>query len=192
MVSSELLYAGLLLVVGLERLSELIISTRNARAAFARGGVEVGRGHFPVMVALHALFLPACLLEVLLFNRPLPSAWPAALTLVVAAQALRYWAIASLGERWNVRIVFVPGDPPVRRGPYRWLRHPNYVAVVLELAALPLVHGGWLTALLFSLGNVLVLRARIRAEEAALGTSYAATFAGVPRFVPFATGDRDR
>ncbi len=184
MVSSLQLYLGLLLLVGVERLVELGLSTRNARAAFARGGVETGRGHFPAMVALHALFLPACFAEAVLFERSAPALWPLALAAVIAAQALRYWAIASLGSRWNVRIVFVPGEAPVRRGPYRWLRHPNYVAVVVELFALPLVHGAWLTALLFSLLNALVLRARIRAEEEALGAPYASSFAGVPRFVP--------
>lgn len=184
MVSSQPLYLLLLLLVGIERLFELVLSTRNARAAFRRGGVEAGRGHFPAMVALHALFLPACLAETILLDRAVPTLWPLALAAVLFAQALRYWAIASLGSRWNVRIVFVPGEAPVRRGPYRWLRHPNYVAVVVELLALPLVHGAWMTALLFSLLNAWVLRARIHAEEEALGRPYAASFAGVPRFVP--------
>ena len=100
------------------------------------------------------------------------------------AQALRYWAIASLGEYWNTRIIVVPGLPPVTRGPYRFLRHPNYVAVVLELAAVPLIHGAWVTALVFSLGNALLLWVRIRAEETALGSAYAQTFADKPRFIP--------
>ena len=104
--------------------------------------------------------------------------------MVLAAQALRYWAIATLGWRWNTRIVVVPGAAPVTAGPYRWVRHPNYVAVIAEMLALPLVHGAWLTAAVFSLGNALLLRVRIRAEEQALGTSWQQAFAGRPRFVP--------
>ncbi len=104
--------------------------------------------------------------------------------MVLGAQALRYWAIATLGWRWNTRIVVVPGTAPVTAGPYRWVRHPNYVAVIAEMIALPLVHGAWLTALVFSVGNALLLRVRIRAEEQALGEPWQHAFAGRPRFVP--------
>lgn len=162
-----------LVVVGLtalERLAELVVSTRNARWSFARGGVESGRGHFPAMVALHTGLLVACVVEVLVADRPfLPwLGWPA-LALVVASQALRWWCIATLGPRWNTRVIVVPGLPLVDRGPYRWLRHPNYVVVVLEGIALPLVHTAWVTALAFTVLNaVLLLRFRIPAEERAL------------------------
>jgi methyltransferase len=185
MVSSHAWYLGLLGLLAAERLVELVLSRRNAARAFARGGVETGQGHFRVMVVFHSLFLGACAVEVLGLARPFPGALGlGALGGALAAQGLRYWAIASLGDRWNTRIIVVPGLPPVTRGPYRYLRHPNYVAVVLELAAVPLVHGAWVTALVFSLGNALLLWVRIRAEEAALGTGYAQAFAGKPRFIP--------
>ena len=164
-----------LVVVGLtavERLAELVVSTRNARWSFARGGVESGRGHFPPMVVLHTALLVACVVEVVVGPRPfLPwLGWPA-LALVVASQALRWWCIATLGPRWNTRVIVVPGLPLVDRGPYRWFRHPNYVAVVVEGIALPLVHTAWVTALVFTaLNAVLLLRFRIPAEERALET----------------------
>lgn len=185
MVSSPHAYLGLLGLLAVERLVELVLSKRNAARAFARGGVETGQAHYRVMVVFHSLFLGACAAEAWGLERPFPGALGyAALGVAVGAQALRYWAIASLGERWNTRIIVVPGLAPVTRGPYRLLRHPNYVAVVLELAAVPLVHGAWVTALVFSLGNALLLRVRIRAEEEALGALYAETFADRPRFIP--------
>lgn len=153
-----------------ERLAELVLSARHARWAFARGGVEAGRGHFPAMVALHTALLVAPLVEVVAADRPfLPwLGWPA-LVLVMAAQALRWWCIATLGRQWNTRVIVVPGAPLVARGPYARLAHPNYVAVVLEGVALPLVHTAWVTALAFTLLNaVLLLRFRIPAEERAL------------------------
>jgi methyltransferase len=189
MVSSVPAYLALLVLVALERGVELVLSARNARAARARGGVESGRGHYPVMATFHAFFLVACAVEVLFLHRPFPGllGW-AALAAVVLAQPLRYWAIATLGWRWNTRIVVVPGEPPVTTGPYRWVRHPNYVAVVTEMAALPLVHEAWLTAVVFSLGNAWLLWVRIRAEERALGPAWESAFSGRPRFVPGGSG----
>jgi methyltransferase len=185
MVTSVQLYLGLLVAVATERGVELVLSARNARLARERGGVETGQGHYPVMAVFHGLFLVACALEVVLLRRPFPGAlgW-LALAAVLAAQALRYWAIATLGWRWNTRIVVVPGAPPVTGGPYRFVRHPNYVAVIAEMVALPLVHGAWLTAVFCSLGNAWLLRVRIRAEEQALGEPWEHAFAGRPRFVP--------
>ena len=189
MVISVPAYLALLALVALERGGELVLSARNARLARARGGVETGQGHYPVMAAFHALFLVSCALEVVLLHRPFPGAagW-VALGVVLAAQALRYWAIGTLGWRWNTRIVVVPGASPVTAGPYRFVRHPNYVAVIAEMVALPLVHGAWLTALVFSLGNAWILRVRIRAEERALGDAWRNAFAGRPRFVPGGQG----
>ncbi|MCZ2264997.1 MULTISPECIES: isoprenylcysteine carboxyl methyltransferase family protein [unclassified Isoptericola] len=167
---SAALYAALVLATGLERLAELVVSARHARWSFARGGVESGRGHFPAMVALHTGLLVACVVEVLVADRPfLPwLGWPM-LALVLASQGLRWWCIVTLGERWNTRVIVVPGLPLVRRGPYRWLAHPNYVAVVVEGVALPLVHTAWVTALAFTVLNAwLLLGFRIPAEERAL------------------------
>ena len=164
-------YVLLVAAVGIERLAELVVSTRNARWALARGGVEYGRGHYPVMSAMHAALLVACVVEVAVADRPfLPwLGWPM-LSLVVAAQALRWWCVATLGHQWNTRVIVVPDLPLVTSGPYRWLRHPNYVAVVVEVAALPLVHTAWVTALVFTLANAAVLSVRIPVEERALAT----------------------
>ena len=178
-------YLAFLALFGVERGAELVLSRRNARIALSRGGVEAGAEHFRWMAAVHALFLPACAAEVLLLGRPFPGAagWAFAAA-AIAAQALRWWAIASLGWRWNVRVIVVPSEPPVRRGPYRLLRHPNYVAVAVEMLCVPLVHGAWLTALVFSILDLLLLRVRIRVEEEALGRSWQQAFDGVPRFIP--------
>jgi len=185
MVTSQDLYLGFLGLLGLERLGELLLSLRNARRARAAGAVEAGRGHYPVMVAFHSLFLLCCGAEVMLVPRSFPGVlgW-AALAVAVLAQALRYWAVASLGVRWNTRVLVWPGVPPVTSGPYRFLRHPNYLAVVLEMVAVPLVYGAWVTAVVFSLGNILLLRVRIRSEEKALGPSWAEAFVGRPRLLP--------
>lgn len=171
-MTSVWLYALLVVAVGLERLGELVISKRNARWSFDRGGVETGRGHYPFMVVLHTGLLVACLVEVLLLDRPFLHwlGWPA-LALVVAAQSLRWWCIATLGAQWNTRVIVVPGLPLVAKGPYRFMRHPNYVAVVVEGVALPLVHSAWLTALAFTALNAPLLLVRLRAEETALGRS---------------------
>ena len=163
-------YVLLLAGTSVERLIELRVSNRNARWAFERGGREAGRGHFGPMVLLHSGLLVACALEPLLAGRPFLAALaiPAAV-LALASQALRWWCIATLGPRWNTRIVVVPGLPLVRRGPYRLLPHPNYVVVVLEGVALPLVATAWVTALTFTVLNaVLLLGFRIPAEERAL------------------------
>jgi len=170
MVTSASAYVGLVALVVCQRLAELRLSRGNAGKAFARGGVEYGRGHFPAMAVLHAAFLCSCVLEVALLRRPFPGTlgW-IALGGFLLAQGLRYWAIASLGDRWNVRVIVVPGEAPVMRGPYRFLRHPNYLAVAVEMVALPLVHGAFLTAIVFSTLNAALLRLRIRTEELALG-----------------------
>ena len=120
-------------------------------------------------VVMHSLFLPSCALEVWVLSRPWrPALGFSMLALVALTMALRYWAISTLGRRWNTRVVIVPGRELVSGGPYRWMRHPNYLAVVVEIAALPLVHGAWGTAIAFSLLNLLVLRVRLSVEEAAL------------------------
>ena len=180
-------YLALLAALALERVHELRRSRRNAAWAFARGGVEVGRGHYAVMAALHTAFLAGCAAEVLLLDRPFRAALGVPmLALAAIAQGLRYWAIATLGPRWNVRVIAIPGAPAVTTGPYRFLRHPNYAAVVLEGFAVPLVHGAWITALVFSVANAALLAVRIRCEERALAEhcDYAARLGAAPRFVP--------
>jgi len=170
-VNGLVAFAALVALVGVERLAELVVSTRNAAWSLARGGVEYGRGHYPVMVALHSGFLVAMLAEAWV-RRPEVPPWLAwsMLAVVIAAQALRWWCIATLGHRWNTRVIVVPGLAPVTTGPYRWLRHPNYVAVVVEGVALPLVHSAWVTAIVFTIANAALLAVRIRVEDAALST----------------------
>ena len=165
-------YVLLVGLVALERLAELVVSRRNLAWSLARGGSEHGKGHYPVMVVLHTALLVGAVVEVAVAERPfLPAlGWPM-LALVIASQALRWWCIHTLGPRWNTRIVVVPGWPLVHRGPYRVLPHPNYVAVVLEGAALPLVHTAWVTALVFTVLNLPLLAVRIRAEEAAMAAA---------------------
>lgn len=186
-MDTRLLYTGLVAAVAVGRVIELRIAERHRRSLLARGGVEAGAGHYPWMVALHTAFLLACPLEVWLQDRPfLPVLAAAMLVLLALAVALRWWVIAALGERWTTRILILPGTSPVTGGPYRFLRHPNYLAVVTEIAVLPLVHTAWTTALGFSMLNAWMLRVRIRAEEAALGgaSDYQAAFAGRPRLLP--------
>jgi len=165
-------YVVLLVAVTLERLLELIVSTRHAAAMLARGAKEYGAGHYPAMVVLHAALLVGCLVEVLVADRPFIPAlgWPM-LVVVVAAQALRWWCISTLGEQWNTRVIVSATMPLVDRGPYRRLRHPNYVAVTAEGLALPLVHTAWVTALVFTVANVALLAVRIRVENGALSTA---------------------
>lgn len=169
MVSSEAAYTVLILLVALERLAELAVSNRNLRWSRRHGGIETGAGHYPAMVLLHSALLVGCLAEVWLLDRPFTPllGWPT-LALAVAAQALRWWCISTLGQQWNTRVVVIPGADRVSSGPYRHLRHPNYVAVVLEGLALPLAHTAWLTAVVFSALNAALLRLRIRSEAGAL------------------------
>ncbi|GAB3170659.1 isoprenylcysteine carboxyl methyltransferase family protein [Streptomyces incanus] len=160
----------LVAAVAAERMAELVVSVRHSRWARARGGVEHGRGHYPVMVALHTALLAGVLVEVAVAGRAfVPVVGWSALCAVVLLQGLRWWCVRSLGPRWNTRVIVVPGLPLVRRGPYRWLRHPNYLVVAAEGVALPLVHSAWLTALLFTAANAAVLTVRLRVENAALG-----------------------
>lgn len=154
--------------VALQRLFELVIARGNERKARARGAVERGRGHYTFIVALHVLWLVSTLVEALLRGPDFPTYWPVPLALFLLVQLLRYWAIASLGENWNTRILVVSGAKPVRRGPYRYLRHPNYVVVVVEILVFPLIFGAWITALVFTVLNAAVLSVRIREENRAL------------------------
>jgi methyltransferase len=171
-MSSLLLYTVLVLLVAVERLAELVTARRNATWSLERGGTEYGRGHYPVMVLLHTGLLAGCLAETAWGGRAFVPAlgWPM-LALALAAQALRWWCIRTLGPRWNTRVIVVPDLPLVDGGPYRLMRHPNYLAVVVEGAALPLVHGAWITATCFTLLNVPLLAVRLRCENAALSAA---------------------
>lgn len=152
-----------LALVTAQRLGELVLARRNTARLLAKGGVEVGARHYPLLVALHAAWLIG--LWLLAWNRPVSLAW---LIAFVILQGLRVWVIASLGGRWTTRIIVLPGASLVKRGPYRFVSHPNYVVVACEIAVLPLAFGLPLYALAFSLLNAGVLFIRIRAEGRAL------------------------
>jgi methyltransferase len=152
-----------------ERLVELALSKRNLGWSRAHGGVEFGHSHYPFMVALHVFLLAGSLIEVWVWQRPLiPALSWTMLVLVIGSQALRWWCIATLGRQWNTLVVIVPGMTKVTRGPYRWLTHPNYVAVVIEGVALPMVGFAWATAVIFTLLNIPLLITRLRVENEAL------------------------
>jgi methyltransferase len=186
-MDSRLLFSLLVGLAALARLAELRLAARHRAHLLARGAHEVGAGHYPWMVLLHAGWLVAAPLEVWFLGRPFhPLAGGIACGAFLAAMALRYWVIATLGERWTTRILVLPGAPVVAAGPYRFIRHPNYLAVIVEIAALPLVHGAWWTALGFSLANAALLAVRIRAEEAALtaSSSWGEELGARPRLLP--------
>jgi methyltransferase len=175
-VSSLGWFVALVVAVGLERLAELRLTRQHERTLFFRGAIEHGRRHYPVMVALHTGLLLAAPLEAWLLERPfLPAlGWPL-VGVVALTMALRWWVIATLGDRWTTRVIVVPGAPLVAGGPFRFLPHPNYLAVALEVVALPLVHTAWWTAAAFGLANLALLRVRIRVEDRALGRRAAGT-----------------
>ncbi len=157
------LYAVVGFIVA-QRLAELARATRNTRRLLARGAVEAGAGHYPAIVALHIAWLAAMLLAV---APETPASLPL-LAVFVALQSGRIWVIAALGERWTTRVIVLPGAPLVARGPYRWVKHPNYLIVCAEIAVVPLIFGAWWIALVFSVLNLVMLWHRIRIEDAAL------------------------
>ena len=185
MVISLPVYLGIIAALALERGFELYIAQRNATRAFAAGAVEIGQRHYRAMVALHGAFLVACAVESIARGSGASAAVAApAIAAELFAQFLRYWVILTLGRRWNTRIIVFPDARPVTSGPFRFVRHPNYLAVTIELVAVPLIGGAWVTAIVFSLGNAILMMVRIPAEERALGQSYAGAFASLPRFLP--------
>lgn len=155
-------------LVAFQRLLELRLSRRNERRARTRGAVERGAGHYKPIVAAHTSWLISTFVEGALRGPDFPAFWPIPLALFLLVQPVRYWAIFSLGENWNTRILVVPGAKLVRRGPYRYVKHPNYVVVIVEILAFPLIFGAWITALVFSILNALLLHVRIKEENRAL------------------------
>jgi methyltransferase len=188
-VSSQIAFTFLLALLAIERLYELRLSARNVRWALSQGGVESGQAHFGWMKLLHTSLFVGCLLEVWWIGSPF-TLWLAVpmLTLALLSQALRYWAISALGRRWNVGVVVVPSDA-VTSGPYRWMRHPNYLAVITEGIVVPLIHSAWITAVVFTVLNAVLLWVRIRCEERALTQHcrYQERLGARARFVPMAS-----
>jgi methyltransferase len=157
--------AAILAAVALQRLAELVLARRNTRALLAAGGVEVGAGHYPFLVGVHVLWFVVLAAWIARGPAAFHGEWAAA---YLALQPLRAWTMLSLGRFWTTRIITVPGVPPVRRGPYRFVRHPNYIVVAGEIAALPLAFGAWPLAVAFTVLNAVALTLRLRAENAAL------------------------
>ena len=155
-------------LIAAQRLLELAYSRRNECRLRARGAIERGTGHYPVMVATHTLWLVSTLVEGLVRGPEIPAWWPVPLAAFLLVQPLRYWAILSLGANWNARILVVPGGKLVRSGPYRFFPHPNYGVVAVEILNFPLIFGAWITAIVFSLLNAALLYVRIRTENRAL------------------------
>ena len=162
-----LAYTLLIAAVAVERVAELVVSQRNLKWSRAHGGVEFGAGHYPVMVVLHTGLLVGCLVEAA-HREFIPALGWSMFAVAVAAQILRWWCITTLGHQWNTRVVVVPNAGRVTRGPYRLFSNPNYVAVVAEGIALPLVHSAWITALVFTAANAVLLWVRISVENKAL------------------------
>jgi methyltransferase len=161
----------LIILVAIERVVELTVSKRNLSWSKDHGGIEFSFGHYPFMVILHTCLLVGSLAEIYLFKPKLiPGLAWTMFVLVIASQILRWWCVTTLGRRWNTRIVIVPNLPPVTSGPYKYLAHPNYIAVIIEGFALPMVGSSWITATVFTSLNIPLLIVRIRAENRALAT----------------------
>ena len=169
---SVMLFIGLILATGAERIYELVVSTRNAKLAFKSGGIEYGHGHLPFMIALHTGLLAGAIIEVVFFDRQfLGSPGWIFLAIAIGCQSARYWFIWALGSQWNTRVIVIPGAQLVRKGPYSlpWLRHPNYWVVAIEGIALPMVPSACITAAIFTaLNAALLLGFRIPTENKAL------------------------
>lgn len=177
----------LVICLGIQRLLELHLSARHERRILALGGCEHAPGQFKVMKWMHIAWFLAMMAEVFGLQRPFHPALALTASLIfVAGQALRYAAIRTLGERWTVRVMTLPGAKPVSQGIYRYIRHPNYLGVILEIGAVPLIHSAYITAIFFSIANALLLAWRIRSEETALKeqNNYEQVFASRPRFLP--------
>jgi methyltransferase len=179
-------FAFFLSFIIFQRIAELLIAKSNEKWMIKQGAIEFGRGHYLVMVAVHILF-PVCFcLEKILLNRGLSPFWPAIFGVFIMAQVLRIWIISTLGRCWNTKIIVLPHFSVIRKGPYRFLRHPNYVVVSLELIVIPMLFSAYFTAILFTVVNGLMLAIRIPMEENALKnlTEYGGIFQDCHRFIP--------
>ncbi|MGE7546455.1 MULTISPECIES: isoprenylcysteine carboxyl methyltransferase family protein [Sporosarcina] len=162
------LFLIVFIIVVIQRLVELAVAKRNERWMLGQGAIEVGSAHYKWMVLMHTAFFVSLLVEVLIFNRPLPAFWSILLAIFLLMQVLRVWCLSSLGKFWNTKILILPGANVQKKGPYRWIRHPNYVIVTTELIVLPLLFNAYITAGLFFILNLWMLSVRIPAEERAL------------------------
>lgn len=173
-------------VIMIQRLLELVIARRNEKWMKEQGALEFGSNHYLYIVLMHSLFFLVLIFENFAFSREISPIWPLLAVVFVFAQLIRIWAISSLGRYWNTKIIVLPNVDVVRKGPYRFIKHPNYVVVTIELMVVPLFFGAYITASLFTLLNVLMLSIRIPAEEKALRelTEYEGSFEKCNRFLP--------
>jgi len=163
-----MLFWILIIIIALQRISELLIARSNERKALSEGAVEYDPQGYKGIVAMHTIFFLSFIAEYYIFRRSLNTLWPLLLLILLTAEVLRYWAILSLGRYWNTKVLVIPGTSLVSKGPYKYIRHPNYLAVVIEIAVIPLIFSCYITSALFTLFNLIVLRRRIRIEESAL------------------------
>ncbi|MFX3622762.1 MAG: isoprenylcysteine carboxyl methyltransferase family protein [Ectobacillus sp.] len=179
-------FALFFIFIVMQRSMELLVARRNEKRLKQKGALEFGKRHYKYMVLLHTMFLAALLFEVQLFQREISPLWPLLLLLFIGTQLLRVWAIASLGEYWNTKIIVLPNADVVATGPYKWLRHPNYTVVILEILFIPFLFQAYITAMLFTFLNGLILYVRIQEEEKALSqiTNYEEKFQNISRFTP--------
>ncbi|WP_226666786.1 isoprenylcysteine carboxyl methyltransferase family protein [Metabacillus litoralis] len=170
----------------LQRLTELVIAKRNEKWMLSRGGIEYGSDHYRYIVALHVFFLLSFLFEVLIFQREVTAFWYLLIPILIVTQMIRYWALLSLGSYWNTKIIIVPNEIVISRGPYQFLKHPNYMIVAVEILLIPLLFQAYVTALVFTILNIVMMIIRIPTEEKALKehTNYQEAFNLKSRFVP--------
>lgn len=162
------LFLFVFIIVVMQRLVELFVANRNEKWIRSKGAIEIGASHYKWMVLMHMAFFVSLLIEVLVFDRPLSPVWGILLAVFLLMQVLRVWCLSSLGKFWNTKILILPGADVQKKGPYRWIRHPNYVIVTTELIVLPILFSAYFTAGLFLILNIWMLSVRIPAEERAL------------------------
>ncbi|MFD2214312.1 isoprenylcysteine carboxyl methyltransferase family protein [Metabacillus endolithicus] len=169
-----------------QRLTELYIAKKNEKWMINRGGEEHGNKHYPFIVSLHVLFLISLLLEVIIFHKDLTEVWFVLVPILFITQFMRYWSVISLGNYWNTKIIIVPNDIVVSKGPYQFIKHPNYVVVAVEILIIPLLFDAYVTSLVFTMLNIVMMTIRIPAEEKALQTytNYQEVFTVKSRFLP--------
>ncbi|MFF2497823.1 isoprenylcysteine carboxyl methyltransferase family protein [Peribacillus sp. NPDC058075] len=175
-----MIFAIFIIVIAIQRLVELYIAKQNEKQLKAAGAVEYGESHYRWMVLMHLSFFIVLIIEVIMLERNMSGLWPIWLTLFLIAQSGRIWAIRSLGKHWNTKIIVVPDADVVIKGPYKYVKHPNYIIVATEILVISLLFNAYYTAIIFSLLNVWMMTVRIPMEEKALKehTEYSTVFKG--------------
>jgi methyltransferase len=176
-------FVGMIII---QRLTELVVARKNEAWMKSNGAIEFGQGHYPAMVFIHSAFFIVFIVEVMYFDKNLSEYWTILLALFLLTQAMRVWALTSLGKFWNTKIIILPGAEVVKKGPYKIIKHPNYLIVAVELIVIPLMFNAYFTMAIFTLLNIIILSIRIPAEEKALRdlTKYESEFKKKSRFIP--------